>query len=103
MPRKTTRFAPVVATANDLRSGRVVFLTARGDWSARFDAAIVAATPEAAASLLLAARADEAACRVVEPALVDVGGAATAPASLRERIRAFGPTAGLPGNARTST
>jgi hypothetical protein len=102
MARKKTGFSPVVATANELRSGRVVFRGATGSWTGRVADAAIAATPQEAEALLQAARADEAACRVVEPVLIDVdaGAAAPLPAALRERIRATGPTAGLPGDAK---
>ena len=102
MARKKSGFSPVVVTANELRSGRVVFRDAAGGWTDRVAGAAIAATPEEAEALLRAARADEATCRVVEPALIDVdaGAASPLPASLRERIRAAGPTAGLPGDAK---
>ncbi|MFO0292550.1 MAG: DUF2849 domain-containing protein [Rhodospirillales bacterium] len=102
MARKKTGFSPMVVTANELRSGRVVFRDAAGLWTDRVAGAAIAATPEEAGALLQAARADEAACRVVEPVLIDVdaGAAPPLPASLRERIRATGPTAGLPGDAK---
>jgi hypothetical protein len=102
MARKKSGFSAVVVTANELRSGRVVFRDAAGGWTDRVAGAAIAATPEEAEALLQAARADEATCRVVEPALIDVdaGAASPLPASLRERIRAAGPTAGLPGDAK---
>lgn len=102
MARKKTGFSPVAVTANDLRSGRVVFRDAAGGWTTHVASAAIAATPEEAEALLHVARADEAACRIVDPVLIDVdaGAAAPLPASLRERIRAAGPTAGLPGDAK---
>jgi hypothetical protein len=97
MARKKTGFSPLAVTANELRSGRVVFRDAAGGWTALIADAVVASTPEEAEALLRAARADEAACRIVEPALIDVE--AGVPTALRERIRADGPSAGLPGGA----
>lgn len=102
MARKKTGFSPVTVTANELGSGRVVFRDAAGGWTAAIADAAIASTPADAQTMLLAARADEAACRVVEPMLIDVAADAPSPrpVSLRERIRATGPTAGLPGNAK---
>jgi hypothetical protein len=102
MTRKKTGFTPVTVTGNDLRTGRVVFRDAAGSWTTTIADAAIAATPEAADAMLHAARADQAAGRVVEPALIDVvaGAGSPLPSSLRERIRATGPTAGLPGDAK---
>ena len=102
MARKKTGFSPVTVTANELRSGRVVFRDAAGGWTTAIADAAIAYTPAEAETLLHDARADEAACRVVEPVLIDVAADAAPPrpSSLRERIRATGPTAGLPGDAK---
>jgi hypothetical protein len=87
-------FTPVVATANDLRSGAVVFLAAAATWTGDIAQAVVADDPHAAAALLDAAQRDHLACRVVEPVLIEIRRVAgrIEPASLRERIRADGPT-----------
>lgn len=83
-----------VLTANRLRDGAVVYLTTGGDWSEDIDEARRAAPAEAEAELVpLGARA-VAACEVVGPYLIEVeaGAGRVLPRSLRERIRAFGPT-----------
>lgn len=102
MARKKTGFSLATVTANDLRTGKVVFRDAAGGWTSAIADAAIASTQEEADAMLHAARADEAACRVVEPVLIDValGAPSPRPASLRERIRAAGPTAGLPGDAK---
>jgi len=101
MARKRDGFAPMVATANELRSGRVVFRDAAGAWTPALGAAAIAAGEAAAEALLRAAQDDAAAGRVIDPALVEIvpGDGPPRLASLRERIRAAGPTAGLPGDA----
>jgi hypothetical protein len=88
-------FKPSIATANDLRSGAVVFRHADGSWSPDVARAEVADTREAADTLLARARADHEACIVVEPVLIPVVRQAgqLRPAELRELIRASGPTA----------
>ena len=94
MARRPDPFAPVVATANELRSGAVVFRTPAGAWTADIAAAQIADDPAAAEQLLASALLDHAACRVVEPVLIEVlrEGAFVRPATLRELIRATGPT-----------
>ena len=101
MGRKREGFAPVVATANELRSGRVVFRDAAGAWVPSLAAAAIAASEAAAETLLRAAQDDAAAGDVIDLALVEIvpGDGPPRLASLRERIRATGPTAGLPGVA----
>ena len=94
MAKSAKPFRPVVVTANDLRSGAVVYRRKEGAWTGDLAAAEIAATVEAAETLLAAAKADHDACRVVEPMLIEI--AAGGPASLRERIRSLGPTAGSP-------
>jgi hypothetical protein len=81
-------------TANDLRSGRVIFLARGGaEWTLRFAEAEVFADDSAAATAL--SRAQAATTAVADPYLIDLadqGGGFPAPLSLRERIRALGPT-----------
>lgn len=93
-------FQPVIATANNLRTGDVVFRTDAGLWSHDVAKAQVAATPEAAAQLQDAADADSAAGIVVDLALIPVTqeNGVPRPVALRERIRAQGPTIAMPGN-----
>ena len=78
-------------TANDLRTGEPVFLSASG-WAARWAQAELFDAPEPAAAALEAARAQ--ATVVVEPYLVDCvrEGEVAVPISYRERVRALGPT-----------
>lgn len=81
-------------TANRLADGAVVFLTAASGWSVRLADAALADTPDAAAALLAAGEAAQAASVVVGPYLFAVrrDGVGIAAISLRERIRAEGPT-----------
>jgi hypothetical protein len=88
---KAKPFSLAVVTANHLRSGAVLFRTPRG-WSENIQDAAVAGSPEAAEFLLAQGKADPVA---LDAMLIDVtqeNGVVT-PASLRERIRANGPTA----------
>ncbi|MEM9724642.1 MAG: DUF2849 domain-containing protein [Pseudomonadota bacterium] len=82
-----------IVSANLLLEGDVVYRTAAGDWSLDLQDATVAETKEAAAALLADIEAD--AHLVVDAALaavsVDSDGQIT-PISMRERIRAAGPT-----------
>ena len=98
MTKAAKPFVPVVATANDLRSGQVVFRAATGDWTPAIAAAEVAGDPAAADALLSLARADQDSCVVVEPALIAIvrEGAFVRPATLKELIRATGPTVPVP-------
>lgn len=92
-------FQPVIATANVLDTGVVVFRTAVGAWSGDVSQAEVAESAEAAAVLQAAAEADQRANKVVDLAIIPVvrDGGALRPAALREIIRASGPTIALPG------
>ena len=81
-------------TANRLRDGAVVFLTASGTWSRHINDSIIARTGDEAAALQ-AIGAQAAADRiVVEPYLFEITaeGGAIRPLSTRETIRAFGPS-----------
>lgn len=79
-------------TANRLSDGAVVYRGRDGGWTTRVAEAATFADDGAAA--LAEAAADVAACKVVGLDLIDVEsvGGVTTPVSLRERIRAFGPT-----------
>lgn len=83
-----------VATANRLRDGAVVYLTADGSWSTRFADSAVARDAGIADRLM--ATADRAAADqvVVGPYLIEVTlqGGRFEPAGMRERIRALGPS-----------
>jgi len=78
--------------ANRLHDGAVVFLTAREDWVRSIkDGLILEAEQE---RWLATAKTHEASCRVIDPILIDVvvGENGPRPTSIREQIRAFGPT-----------
>ena len=82
-------------TANRLRDGAPVYFVGEGRWSPSIDdAAHVPA--EAAENLLVEAQASPAPLPVVAPYLIDAvfEDGELRPVSLRERIRAFGPTVG---------
>ena len=83
----------VVASANRLADGVVVFLDDAGDWTRRLDRAAVARDKRAGEILLERAKAES--WGVVEPFLVAVvehEDGSIEPVSLRERIRASGLT-----------
>jgi hypothetical protein len=86
-----------VVTANRLADGAVVFRTAAG-WSTRLAEAEVHADVAAPAALK-AGEGDVARHVVVGAYLVEVacGAEGPVPVELRERIRARGPTIGIPG------
>ena len=94
MAKAAKPFRPMAVTANDLRSGIVVYRTSDGRWSRDIGTADIAKTPKVADKLLAAAMLDQDTGLVVEPTLIEMTG--RRPASLRERIRNTGPTAGLP-------
>jgi hypothetical protein len=80
--------------ANRLTDGLVVFFVTAGEWTVDVDSAGVFEVGEAAQRALELARADEAACLVVDPNLIDVtvNNGRIRPTAIREAIRAFGPT-----------
>jgi Protein of unknown function (DUF2849) len=88
---------PVVATANDLRTGAVVYRSLDGAWQRDIARAEIAEDKSAIADLQHRAEADLAA-RVADLALIPIirDGAFVRPAALREIIRATGPTIELP-------
>jgi hypothetical protein len=97
MAKTGKTFRPVAITANDLRTGAVFYRAPGGAWvpdAAQAEIALDAARAEA---LLVAAKADHDSGAIVEPFAIDFDPAARAPLSLRERIRAAGPTIPLPG------
>jgi sulfite reductase (NADPH) hemoprotein beta-component len=90
-----------IVTANRLGDGRVVYRDPTGRWSESVAAAAVL-DAEAAARALTAAEDDVAARRIVAPYAVDVvmtGGTPT-PRTMREKIRAAGPTTVAPAAPR---
>ncbi|MCW5772106.1 MAG: DUF2849 domain-containing protein [Rhodospirillaceae bacterium] len=82
-------------TANRLSDGAVVYLAADGRWIADFGDLRLAADEAAAGALLEEGARAVAAARVVGPYLIAVSRdeSGLRPASLRERIRAAGPSA----------
>ncbi len=80
-----------VMAGNDLRSGRVVYLTADGNWTARFLLASQLTNDEAVAAAEEHASQAVASDHVVDPYLVNVVDDGK-PAHIRERIRRTGPT-----------
>jgi sulfite reductase (NADPH) hemoprotein beta-component len=79
-------------TGNRLRDGAVIYRRTDGGWTT--DIAEAAAYGEDADLALKAAEADVGAAIVVGIELIDVvkGASGVEPVSLRERIRAYGPT-----------
>jgi len=80
--------------ASRLRDGRATFLTASGDWSGSIEEGAVASDSAAAEALLARARRDEAGSIVTDPYLIEIdeAGGIRRPVSVRETIRAHGPT-----------
>jgi len=85
---------PKIVTANRLRDGAVVYLSAAGEWVETIAEAGVGADAETAEALLAVASTTEQALRVVGPYLMEVAVEAgrTRPLGTRELIRAQGPT-----------
>ncbi len=88
-----------LVTGNRLRDGVPVYFAGvvggAGTWSPSIDDALLVADDEAEA-LLAAAQAGPPPLPAVAPALIEAAaeGGHIRPASLRERIRAYGPTVG---------
>jgi hypothetical protein len=80
--------------ANRLNDGVVVFFTARAQWSPAIDEGLVIEAEADQQRHLEAAKAHEARCLVIDPNLIEVvvEQGAPRPTSIREAIRAFGPT-----------
>lgn len=85
---------PQVVTANDLKSGDVVYLTRAAGWSRHIAEASVVPNAEAGAALLAEAAAQAKMNVIVAPYLIPVDDSLTPPlpVQFRERIRAAGPT-----------
>ena len=83
-----------IFNANDILSGRVVYLTKEGGWSEQIDDAVTFETPEDEARLKQIADAAFEARRVVDvvPIEVSVANGAIRPCVYRERVRAQGPS-----------
>lgn len=80
--------------ANRLTDGLVVFLTADGAWTLDIAEGVVIDDEAEQGKRLERAKADEAGCIVIDPYLIEVTreGGTPRPTSIREAIRAFGPT-----------
>ena len=90
---KGARFQAV--TANRLTDGEVVYFTADNQWAENFPRADIAEGPEAAEALLARATPADVEAHVLGVYLFEVVEAddqSFAPASVRESIRAKGPT-----------
>lgn len=83
-----------IFNANDLLSGRVVYLTKDGGWSERIAEAVTFETAEDEARLKQIADAAFDARRVVDvlPIEVSIENGAIRPVVYRERLRAEGPS-----------
>ena len=92
---KGARFQAV--TANRLSDGEVVYFAVENRWVETFAEAEVADGTEAAEALLARAMPDDFETHVLEPYLFEVleAGQFYKPASVRETIRAAGPTVRL--------
>jgi hypothetical protein len=90
---KGARFQAV--TANRLSDGEVIYFAGDDQWTESFDAAKIADGPEASKDLLAAAMPDDYELLLLDPYLFEVIEAENGkftPASVREVIRAAGPT-----------
>ena len=84
-----------IVTASATRDGQPLYRRADGNWTPNLSAANVVDDEGDAKAQLEAARREEA--RVCDPYLIDVSrdGGRVVPISIRERIRATGPTIAL--------
>ena len=87
---------PEVVTANRLSDGHVVYLDAEGGWTEDFRRGLVLGDAAAREAALARGEAAAKANAVVEPYAIELEMRAghLAPRTLRERIRAEGPTVG---------
>jgi hypothetical protein len=83
-----------ILTANRLADGAVVYLTAAGTWTTEIRQSVVAREEKAASALLARGQRDAESAVVVGPYLIAALEGAEGPraASLREQIRAAGPS-----------
>ncbi|HVA13665.1 MAG TPA: DUF2849 domain-containing protein [Stellaceae bacterium] len=84
-----------IVTGNRLRDGAVIYFAGAGEWSPAIDKAL-AAEDDRANALLAEAQAGPPPHPAIGPVLIEVtrDGMHLHPVSLRERIRATGPTTG---------
>lgn len=87
---------PQMIIASRIGDGRVVFMGGPGAWVDSIGDGVLIESEADAERLLAAAKADEADCLVIDPYLIDVaaGEHGRRPTSVREEIRAFGPSVG---------
>jgi Protein of unknown function (DUF2849) len=82
-----------VVTANRLLDGRIVWLAGDGTWSERIDAARIVANDDIETAIADTTRRQQQDGVVgVYGVQVNPGAATPVPVTVRERIRAFGPT-----------
>ena len=83
-----------VVTASRLRDGRAVYLTTGGTWSEKIAGSLVSTNEDDNAAMLATAQEAADAQYIVDPYLVDVtlDDALPRPVTIREQIRANGPT-----------
>ena len=94
MSARSTTPGLQILTANRLTDGAVIYLTAIGTWATDIAKSVVAREEKAAGALLARGPRDAEAAIVVAPYLIAAVDGADVPraASLRERIRAEGPS-----------
>ena len=80
-----------VIVANDLRTGRVVYLDRRGNWQPQLDQAQVFADSESLEAAMAQAQSDEQDNHVIAPEVVVLDEHQNQPQHYREQIRSRGP------------
>jgi hypothetical protein len=90
--RKAKTAGGKIATGNRLRDGVVIYLNRAGSWSTEVSEARIATTEEE--EVALKTTLDQAVKNnfLIDAAVIDTRADSTAPARLREQIRAIGPT-----------
>ena len=85
---------PQMIIANRLRDGVVVFLAPGEGWEPAIAAGTLIDNEGDAVTLMAVAKRHEGDCRVIDPQLIDVEiqDGQPRPTTIREAIRAFGPT-----------
>ena len=83
-----------VVTASRLRDGRAVYLTTGGTWSEKIAGSLVSTNEDDNAAMLATAQEAADAQFIVDPYLVDVtlDDALPTPVTMREKMRATGPS-----------
>jgi len=78
--------------ANRLLDGRVVYLTSNGGWDTDLTHALYTQTAEDETAAVAQGKAAVQSNLVIDPLLIDVAPEAKTAVSIREKIRAAGPT-----------